>query len=78
MQTWLVDCEYLLYPIMARYTYRCRLKIILTGDWAWKHAYDRFPNGSIGDLDAEVEQLMPCPKGIETEPIPIAHWKTSQ
>ena len=39
---------------------------------------DRFPNGSIGDLDAEVEQLMPCPKGIETEPNPIAHWKTSQ
>ena len=46
--------------------------------WAWEHVYDRFPNGSIGSLDAEEEQFMPYPKGIETEPNPIAHWKTSQ
>ena len=78
MQTRLVDCEYLLYPVMARYTYRYRLKIILTNGWAWKHVYDRFPNGSIGGLEAEEEQFMPYPKGIETEPKPIAHWKISQ
>ena len=78
MQTRLVDCECLLYPVMARYTYRYRLKIILTNDWAWKHVYDRFPNGSIGGLDAEEEQFMPYPKGIETELKPIAHWKTEQ
>ena len=78
IQTRLVDCECLLYPVMARYTYRYRLKIILTNGWAWKHVYDRFPNGSIGDLNAEEEQFMPYPKGIETEPKPIAHWKTAQ
>ena len=78
MQTWLVDHAYLLYSVMTLYTYRCRLKIILTNDWAWEHVYDRFPNGSIGSLDAEEERFMPYPKGIETEPKPIAHWQTSQ
>lgn len=63
---------------MACYIYRYRLKIILTSGWAWKHVYDRFPNGSIGSLNAEEEWFMPYPKGIETKPNPIAHWKTSQ
>lgn len=47
-------------------------------EWLWKHVYDRFPNGSIGGLNADEEQFMPYPKGIETELKPIAHWKTSQ
>lgn len=43
-----------------------------------KHAYDRPPKGSIDSLAAEEGQFMPYLKGIETEPNPIAHWKTSQ